>query len=104
MPNRCRRTSLAEMADYMGHMLEGRTLHCSSCSLMENVSAARDFIKATGLRHMSGYQDDLNWLECSAFELQLMNMLAKRTTPAVIRRTVRQSMAGLAKTLSWMMN
>ena len=96
-------TRLDELARILGPSLQGRALHCSSCLLMKNRKAAEAFRVATGLRLLSGFAEVVPWIDCSAFELMLMELLTFMRKPFLLRRSIQRTMPSLAKQLAWVM-
>ncbi|MFO7169122.1 MAG: hypothetical protein DIU80_013955 [Chloroflexota bacterium] len=68
--------SLETLSEYMGERFSGRIIHFGCCSTLR-VSAQRlaDFVESTGVNMILGYTKDIDWIESSAMDLLVFQML-----------------------------
>jgi hypothetical protein len=97
-----RSVDLEELAVTLGPACRKRIVHFASCSVL-NVpdEDLLRFKKQTGAAVVSGYGEDVEWLESCAFELLLISSLAMYARPGHAVRYVRQNYGELAGMLKW---
>ncbi len=65
--------SLVDLGTLIGGRAQGKILHFGSCRVMAATDEElQTFCRSTGVRAITGYTKDIEWLESSAFELLLI--------------------------------
>lgn len=93
--------SFDELAEAVGQRLQSRILHLSSCCALADAKACKRFVKATGLRWLSGYAADVGWAEVSAIEILYLELLAWGWSLPRIERKLQERCVGLLKEVGW---
>jgi len=106
------RISLASLATIIGKTNAAkRAVHFGSCSTLfddpdgthgDETMTAREFVRASGLRYIVGYQDDVDWLESASFDLLLLPVLLDPANgPKAVFDSVMEIQPDLAKRLGF---
>ncbi len=70
--------SLEQLGELIDGRGAGRIVHFGSCSTLDVDDATlQGFLKSSGLRAVSGYGTDIEWLESAAFDLLLIDALTR---------------------------
>jgi len=70
--------SLDDLAKIMGEdSFQGRYLHLGGCRIMGAPRQVENLITDTGVRLVSGYTKNMDWVKSASFELSSLHMLAK---------------------------
>jgi len=80
--------SLQELAAYLGRGAKGRTLFVGSCATLDAPeSELREFCRATGVRGLVGYINEVYWEKSAAFDILVLSELLQSTNlkPMVAR-------------------
>jgi hypothetical protein len=93
--------SLAELARHIGK-LPGGVVHLGSCSVLrDNEDAVQEFLDQTGARLLSGYERDVDWLDCAALDTAWVGYVASYEHVGTAVRYFRERYASLIKHLKW---
>ncbi|GAA4282753.1 hypothetical protein GCM10022261_02840 [Brevibacterium daeguense] len=67
--------SLEELADALpSGALESKTLHFGACSVLQDEAACRTLLEATGAKAITGFTQEVDWLESMALDLLMFNL------------------------------
>lgn len=94
---------LAEVAEWAQDKCGGKRLYFGSCSVLRATDAAlHEFLSETDAAPICGYTRDVDWVESSAFETVVLDMLANgRRHNAAEMRMGSTHWAPLAKCLGF---
>lgn len=93
--------SLEELAELIGRAPDA-VIHLGSCSVLRgNKPAARRFLEATEARVISGYRQDIDWVECAAFDQIFISYLAYYEKVGTALRFMKERHDGLRRLLKW---
>ncbi|WP_157621713.1 DUF6642 family protein [Serinicoccus hydrothermalis] len=92
---------LGEQLRAAGTKLPGRTLHLGSCAVLEDEDAVTTFRRAVGLKAITGFTEDVDWLESLAFELLLLDVLTYYRRVDAVERYIENNHKEFAKRLGF---
>lgn len=94
--------SLEHLTDVLRGKLAHRVVHVGACSVMDAEDEELDhFLRETGARAISGYKEDVEWVQSAAFDLILLDQLARGEPYATRLSMARQLGSGLADELGF---
>lgn len=94
--------ALEDLADIMGRRFEGRIIHFGACSTLK-VSQDRisQFIEATRVTAVTGFDLDVDWVESTAFDLLLFALWQDYRQIAAFKRNVQKVYGELGQRLGF---
>jgi hypothetical protein len=93
--------SLDDLARHIGALPEG-VVHLGSCSVLRrNEPAVQRFLDATGARLLSGYERDVDWLDCAALDTAWVGYIASYSRLGDALRYFNLRYASLISHLKW---
>ena len=80
-----------EISQFLAGKCKNRVVHFASCGTLDvSTKEAESFLEETGASSVSGYRDDVNWIESMAFELLFLERMQrsgrKSLTPKVMKK------------------
>jgi hypothetical protein len=81
------KVTLDELGELLRGRCHGRVIHFDSCKVLSIPKRSIErFRSETGARAVTGFSKSVDWLECAAFSLSLLQSLVDYTsTPAALR-------------------
>ena len=70
-----------ELEKVLDGCCENRLVHFSSCKTLKNKRDRKIFLKNTKASAVSGFTNNVDWMECASFELLYMSKLQEYTDP-----------------------
>jgi hypothetical protein len=93
--------SLDQLARGIGS-LPGGVVHLGSCSVLRaDTEAVQRFLKHTGARLLSGYEREVEWLNCAALDTAWLGYVASYQHPGSALRYFRERYRSLIEHLRW---
>lgn len=93
--------SLDDLARQIGSLPDG-VVHLGSCSVLRrNEAAVHRFLDATGARLLSGYERDVEWLDCAALDTAWVGYIASYDRLGDALRYFKARYASLISHLKW---
>jgi hypothetical protein len=94
--------TLAELAETLKGKLTGRVVHFGSCQVFRVPrSELERFRKKTGAKAITGYRDDVDWMQSAAFDLLFFDAFSYYSRMDYVIRDVNQQAMGLGKRLKF---
>ena len=92
--------SLDELAGLLAGKCKNRVVHCGSCSTVRvDRRHLKRFLSVTGASAICGYTESVDWLEASAFEVQLLSEFQGRSMGINGARGIGGRLGGLSPAL-----
>ena len=83
--------------------LSKKVLHFGSCSVLTDEMHQADLLRALGAKVITGFTQDVDWLESMAFELLLFDAFARYTRPSDAEKYIVKKHGQLAGRLGFVM-
>lgn len=89
------------LADSLGE-IPGSVVHLGSCSTLRGgQQAAKDFLRVTRAKALTGYDRDVEWLDAAALDVAWLGYIAEYKEVGTALRHFRSRYASLIKHLGW---
>ncbi|MHB9145728.1 MAG: DUF6642 family protein [Symbiobacteriia bacterium] len=96
--------SLEDLAEIMGQRFCGRIVHFGSCATLDvDEDRIREFLDATGVAAVTGFDSNVDWVESSAFELLMFVMWQSYKQIGAFKRHLLESYGELGSRLGFRM-
>jgi hypothetical protein len=93
--------TLADLANKLQGKARGRLIYFGSCSVMRDREAVEQFQLDTGAKAICGYTKDVDWVECAAFDLLVLDSLLSGQRIDARINTIRRRYGDMTKALGF---